>query len=146
MEEQLSQIGTVVLGLMADSSLDQETSDASGDGADDQDGGEGRGDTGVSLEGSTRMDSPLLREDGLITTMEREAEEAGAGRWFNRMDQGIPESWSGPNSDMSASQDQVQTTVLTTIGSQTLPNPVRVPDNLTQPGVLRSLMEGPVRL
>ena len=83
MEEQLSQIGTVVLGiaegLMADSSLDQGTSDASGDGADDQDGGEGSRDTGVSLEGSTRMDSPLPWEGGLIVEMEREAMEASAG-------------------------------------------------------------------
>ena len=79
MEEQLSQIGTVVLGLMVDSSLDQETSDASGDGADDQDRGEGSGDTGVSLEGSTRMDSPLPWEGGLIVEMEREAMEASAG-------------------------------------------------------------------
>ena len=36
-------------------------------------------------------------------------------------------------------------TLLTTIGSRTLPNPVRVPDNIMQPAVLRSLMEGPVR-
>ena len=36
-------------------------------------------------------------------------------------------------------------TLLTTIGSQTLPNPVRVPDNITQLAVLRGLMEGPVR-
>ena len=36
-------------------------------------------------------------------------------------------------------------TLLTTIGGQTLPNLVRVPDNMTQPAVLRSLMEGPVR-
>ena len=37
------------------------------------------------------------------------------------------------------------TTLLTTIGSQTLPNPVRVPDNMVHPAVLTSLMEGPVR-
>ena len=36
-------------------------------------------------------------------------------------------------------------TLLTTIGSRTLPNPVRVPNNMTQPAVLRGLMEGPVR-
>ena len=35
--------------------------------------------------------------------------------------------------------------VLTTIGGQTLPNLVRVPDNMVQPAVLRLLMEGPVR-
>ena len=37
-----------------------------------------------------------------------------------------------------------RTTLLTTIGGQTLPNPVRVPDNLTQPAVLIPLMEGPI--
>ena len=37
------------------------------------------------------------------------------------------------------------TVLLTTIGGQTLPNPVRVPDNMTQPAVLRGLMEGPIR-
>ena len=36
-------------------------------------------------------------------------------------------------------------TLPTTIGSQTLPNLVRVPDNMVQPAVLRGLMEGPVR-
>ena len=60
-------------------------------------------------------------------------------------DRGVPESWSGCNSIVSASQDRVGTTLLTTIGGQTLPNLVRVPDNLIQPAVLRSLMEGPVR-
>ena len=34
---------------------------------------------------------------------------------------------------------------LTTIGGRTLPNPVRVPDNMVYPAVLTSLMEGPVR-
>ena len=37
------------------------------------------------------------------------------------------------------------TTLLTTIGGRTLPNPVRVPDNMVHPAVLTSLMEGPVR-
>ena len=37
------------------------------------------------------------------------------------------------------------TTLLTTIGGQTLPNPVRVPDNIVYPAVLTSLMEGPIR-
>ena len=36
-------------------------------------------------------------------------------------------------------------TLLTTIGGRTLPNPVRVPDNMVHPVVLTSLMEGPVR-
>ena len=37
-------------------------------------------------------------------------------------------------------------TLLTTIGSRTLPNLVRVPDNIVHPAVLTSLMEGPIRL
>ena len=37
------------------------------------------------------------------------------------------------------------TTLLTTIGGRTLPNPVRVPDNVVHPAVLTTLMEGPVR-
>ena len=37
------------------------------------------------------------------------------------------------------------TTLLTTIGGRTLPNPVRVPDNITHPAVLMTLMEGPIR-
>ena len=37
------------------------------------------------------------------------------------------------------------TTLLTTIGGRTLPNPVRVPDNMVHPAMLTSLMEGPVR-
>ena len=87
----------------------------------------------------------MPQEGGLIVEMEREATEAGAGGWFNGNPEDVLESGSGPNSDTSASQDRVWTTLLTTIGGQTLPNPVRVPDNMTQPTVLRSLMEGPVR-
>ena len=37
------------------------------------------------------------------------------------------------------------TTLLTTIGGRTLPNPVRVPNNIIYPAVLTSLMEGPIR-
>ena len=37
------------------------------------------------------------------------------------------------------------TTLLTTIGGRTLPNPVRVPDNLVHTAVLIPLMEGPIR-
>ena len=82
---------------------------------------------------------------GLIVVMERDAEEAGLGGWFNGNLEDIPESWSGSNSGASASQDRVGTTLLTTIGGRTLPNPVRVPDNITHPAVLTSLMEGPIR-
>ena len=82
---------------------------------------------------------------GLIAEMEREAEEAGLGGWFNGNLEDVPESWSGANSDVSASQDRVRTTLLTTIGGRTLPNPVRVPNNVVHPAVLTSLMEGPVQ-
>ena len=63
--------------------------------------------------------------------MEEERREAGLGGWFNGMDQRLLESWSGPNSNASKLQDQVRTTLLTTIGDQTLPDPVRIPDNLS---------------
>ena len=36
-------------------------------------------------------------------------------------------------------------TLLTTIGGRTLPNLVRVPDNVVHPAVLTLLMEGPIR-
>ena len=77
--------------------------------------------------------------------MERDAEEAGLGGWFNGNPEDVPESWSGSNSVASASQDRVGMTLLTTIGGRTLPNPVRVPDNLVHLTVLTSLMEGPIR-
>ena len=91
-----------------------------------------------------RRDSPMPPMLGLIASMERDAEEAGLGGWFNRNLEDVPESWSGSNSGALASQDRVRTTLLTTIGGQTLPNLVRVPDNMVHPAVLTSLMEGPV--
>ena len=36
-------------------------------------------------------------------------------------------------------------TLLTTIGGRTLPNLVRVPNNMVHPAVLTSLMEGPIQ-
>ena len=126
------------------SSLGSRGSAASGDDQDDQGGDAVNVDTGESME-VMRRDSPMLRETGLITEMEREAMEAGLGGWFNGNPEDVPESWSGSNSDALASQDQVGTTLLTTIGSRTLPNPVRVPDNIAHPAVLTSLMEGPIR-
>ena len=85
--------------------LEARTLDASGDGGDNQDGGEGSGDAGASRVESMRGDSPMLWEGGVIVEMEREVMEAGAGGWFNRNPEEVPESWSGPNSDASASQD-----------------------------------------
>ena len=119
-------------------------SGASGDDSDNRVGDAVRLVAGALVE-VMRRDSPMPRETGLIAEMEMEAEEAGAGGWFNGNPEDVPESWSGANSDASASQDRVGTTLLTTIGGRTLPNPVRVPDNIIHPAVLTSLMEGPVR-
>ena len=47
----------------------------------------------------------MLREIGLIEEMEREVTEAGAGGWYNGNPEDVLESWSGANSDVSASQD-----------------------------------------
>ena len=60
---------------------------------------------GASLEGSTRVGSPMPQEGGLIEGMEREAMEAGAGGWYNGNLEDVLESWSGRNSVVSASQD-----------------------------------------
>ena len=159
MEHRLGQVGSVVMGFLegrleslmeeeegTESSLSSDcgTSDASGDGPVSQDGDEDNGDDGVFPPVSTRWDSPMPPTHGLIATMEREAEEAGLRGWFNGNPEDIPESWSGSNSGASASQDRVGMILLTTIGGQTLPDLVRVPNNLVHPAVLTSLMEGPV--
>ena len=154
LEHRLGQVGSVLMGMIKgaieregltgmSSSLGSGGLAASGDDGDDQDGGVDNVDVGEST-GMMRLDSPMPRETGLIAEMEREAMEAGAGGWFNGNPEEVPESWSGANSDASASQDRVRMTLLTTIGGRTLPNPVRVPDNLTHPAVLTMLMEGPV--
>ena len=153
MEHRLGQVGSVVMGFLEgrmeemreemSGSLGSGGSDASGDDQDDQVSGAIGLVAGV-LQEVMRRDSPMPRETGLIAEMEREAEEAGLGGWFNGNLEDVPESWSGANSDASASQDRVGTTLLTTIGGRTLPNPVRVPDNMVHQAVLTSLMEGPV--
>ena len=162
MEHRLGQVGSVVMGFLegrleslmeeereeemngSSSSSEAKTLDASGDGPDGQDGGAVNKDGGASPRASMRWDSLMPREEGLIAQMEREVEEAGLGGWFNGNPEDIPESWSGANSNALASQDRVRTTLLTTIGSRTLPNLVRVPDNIVHPAVLTSLMEGPI--
>ena len=154
MEHRLGQVGSVVMGFLEGrmeslreemlESSDSRESGASGDSQDDQ-VGEGIGQVAGALAEVMRRDSPMPRETGLITEMEREVEEAGLGGWFNGNPEDVPESWSGANSDASASQDRVGTTLLTTIGGRTLPNPVRVPDNIVHQAVLTSLMEGPIR-
>ena len=154
LEHQLGQVGSVLMGMiegaieregLTDTSLSEaKMSGPSGDGSGDQGGDEDNVGAGAFTEESMRRDSPMPWEGGLIEEMEREAIEAGAGGWFNRNLEDIPESWSGANSDALASQDRVGTTLLTTIGGQTLPNPVRVPD-IVHPAILTSLMEGPIR-
>ena len=162
MEHRLGQVGSVVMGFLEgrlesvmeeereegtelSSSSEAETSGASGDVPVTQGGDEVNEVSGASPWESMRRDSPVLREEGLIAQMEREAMEAGLGGWFNGNPKDVPESWSGSNSDASASQDRVQTTLLTTIGGRTLPDLVRVPDNMVQLAILSDLMEGPVQ-
>ena len=161
MEHRLGQVGSVVMGFLEgrleglmeeeqegmELSLlsDQGTSDASGEDWGDLALGEDNVDDGVFPQESMRQDSLMPLTLGLIASMERDAEEAGLGGWFNGNPEDVPESWSGSNSGASASQDRVGTTLLTTIGGRTLPNPVRVPNNITHPAVLTSLMEGPIR-
>ena len=161
MEHRLGQVGSVVMGFLEgrleammeeeregmelSSSSEAKTSGASGEDQGDQVGDEDSMDDGAFPQESMRWDSPMPLTRGLIALMERDAEEAGLGGWFNGNLEDIPESWSGANSDASASQDRVGTTLLTTIGGRTLPDPVRVPDNLIHPAVLTSLMEGPIR-
>ena len=97
------------------SSLGSGGSAASGNDQDNQGGDVVNVDAGESAD-VMRMDSPMLRETGLIAEMEREVMEAGLGGWFNGNLEDVPESWSGANSNALASQDQVRTTLLTTIG------------------------------
>ena len=159
MEHRLGQVGSVVMGFLEGSmegrleETSEESSrslsgnggsDASGDTSEDRDS-EGIALVAGALQEVMRGDSPMPPMSGLIASMERDAEEAGLGGWYNRNPEDVPESWSGSNSGASASQDRVGTTLLTTIGGRTLPNSVRVPDNIVHPAVLTSLMEGPIR-
>ena len=156
MEHRLGQVGSVVMGFLEGrmeammeegTTLESSGSRGSGSSGDDQDDQvlAGIGLVAGALAEVMRRDSPMPPTSGLITSMERDAEEAGLGGWFNGNPEDVPESWSGSNSGTSASQDRVGTTLLTTIGGRTLPNPVRVPDNIVHPAVLIPLMEGPIR-
>ena len=95
-----------------ESLLEEETSESSGSGGSDV-SGDDRDDqvsdriglVAGALREVMRRDSPMLPTSGLIALMERDAEEAGLGGWFNRNPEDVPESWSGANSDASASQD-----------------------------------------
>ena len=126
MERRLGQVASVVMGFLEgrmEGLLEEGSSRSSGSGGSDASGDaqEDRDSEGIALVTGAlgevmRRDSPIPRETGLIEEMEREAAEAGLGGWFNRNPEDVPESWSGANSDASASQDRVGTTLLTTIG------------------------------
>ena len=113
MEHRLGQVGSVLMGMIKGvmqgnellSSSGAGTLDASGNIPVVQGGVVDNVDAGASMEESTREDSLILQEGGLIAEMEREAEEAGLGGWFNGNPEDVPESWSGANSNASASQD-----------------------------------------
>ena len=154
-EHRLGQVASLTMGLVegtmegwleegSQGSSGSGESDVSGDAEEDRDS-EGIALVAGALREVMRRDSPIPPTSGLIASMERDAEEAGLGGWFNGNPEDVPESWSGSNSGASASQDRVGTTLLTTIGGRTLPDPVRVPDNIVQPAVLTTLMEGPIR-
>ena len=134
MEHRSGQVGSVVMGYLEgqlESMMEEEREEgmmelassseakmlgASGDILVVQDGGEVNEVGGASPRASMRQDSPMLLMQGLIASMERDVEEAGLGGWFNGNPEDVPESWSGSNSNTSASQDRVRTTLLTTIG------------------------------
>ena len=115
LEHRLGQVGSVLMGMIEGaieregmtetlSSLGSRGLAASGNDGDNQGGDVVNMDIGVFTE-VMRRDSPMPRETGLIAEMEREVEEAGLGGWFNGNPEDILESWSGANSDASASQD-----------------------------------------
>ena len=114
-EHRLGQVGSVLMGMIegqmegeamseVSGSSGSEGSAASGDGLDDRVGDAVRLVAGALGE-VLRRDSLMPRESGLIVEMEREAMEASAGGWFNRNPEDVPESWSGADSNASASQD-----------------------------------------
>ena len=122
MEHRLGQVGSVVMGFLegrleslmeeereeetsSSSSSEARISGASGDVPVIQDGDEVNEVGGASPQGSTRREGSMPPTHGLIASMERDAEEAGLGGWFNGNPEDVLESWSGSNSDMSASQD-----------------------------------------
>ena len=153
MEHRWGQVGSVVMGFLEGrmEGLMEETSESSGSEGSGSSGDNSGGPVGDAVNAVTgalsevmRRDSPMPPMSGLIASMERDAEEAGLGGWYNSNPEEVPESWSGANSDALASQDRVGMTLLTTIGGRTLPNPVRVPNNIVHPAVLTSLMEGPI--
>ena len=96
MEHRLGQVGSVVMGFLegtmegrletseesSGSSSGNGGSDVSGDAKEDRDS-EGIALVAGALREVMRRDSPMLPTAGLIASMERDAEEAGLGGWFN---------------------------------------------------------------
>ena len=94
MEHWLGQVASVVMGFMdgtMEGLLEEGTklnssgsggSDASGDAQEDRDS-EGIALVAGALREVMRRDSPMPPTSGLIASMERDAEEAGLGGWFN---------------------------------------------------------------
>ena len=114
MEHRLGQVASVVMGFLEGrmEGLEEETSESSGSGGSGASGDdeEDRDSEGIALVAGAlgevmRRDSPIPPMSGLIASMERDAEEAGLGGWFNGNPEDVPESWSGSNSGTSASQD-----------------------------------------
>ena len=116
LEHQLGQVRSVLMGMIKGaieregtsgslSSSGVGTLDVSGDEPVAQGGDEVNEVGGASHPESMRWDSPMLLTLGLIMAMERDAEEAGLGGWFNGNPEDVLESWSGANSNASASQD-----------------------------------------
>ena len=119
MEHRLGQVASVVMGFLeglmeglmeetsSEESLESSGSRGLGASGDDQDVqvSDRIGQVTGALAEVMRRDSPMPPTSGLIALMERDAEEAGLGGWFNGNPEDVPESWSGANSDVSASQD-----------------------------------------
>ena len=114
MEHRLGQIGSVVMGFLEGrmEGLMEETSELLGSRGSDASGEDLEGPVGDVVNAVAgvlrevmRRDSPLPPTHGLIASMERDAEEAGLGGWYNSNLEEVPESWSGSNSGASASQD-----------------------------------------
>ena len=115
MEHRLGQVGSVLMGMIEGQMGEEVSTEASGSSGSGESAASGEdtddrvGDTVRLVAGALgevmRRDSPMPRETGLIVEMEREVTEAGLGGWFNGNPEDVPESWSGANSNASASQD-----------------------------------------
>ena len=107
-EHRLGQVASLTMGLVEgpmEGQLEEGTSSSSGSGGSDVSGDtkEDRDSEGIALVAGAlqevmRRDSPMPPTLGLIASMERDAEEAGLGGWFNGNPEDVPESWSGDNS------------------------------------------------